>query len=102
VLELLLRADDPRRGPLHLLLRYRGVRSLEPALPQLAALVEDVSLDVRASELLDARGTEREHRIQLGPAGSIVVGFAALEVSESLAFGGDYADGGPRFQVLSC
>jgi len=99
--ELLLRCQDPERGPLDLLLRYRGVRSLEPALPALATLVEDVDLAVQASAAKSIDGLP-EHRLALTPAGEIVVRFTALESSETLGTGGDYGDHGFRFQILSC
>jgi len=99
--ELLLRCQDPRRGPLDLLLRYRGVRSLEPALPALAALVEDASLTLAASVFGAADGAP-SHCIQLAPAGGLKVAFAALEWSEQLGTGADYGAPGYRFQILSC
>lgn len=97
VLELLLRQQDAA----DLLLRYRGVQLLEPDLPTFAALCEDVSLALTASDI-GRHGNLPEHRLALGEKGALVVRFGALELRETAGSGPDYGDVGPRFQVLSC
>jgi hypothetical protein len=84
-----------------LLLRYRGVQLLEPDLPTLAALCEDVSLSVSASSV-GRHGNLPEHRVALGDRGVLMVRFGALELHEGAGGGPHYGDVGPRFQVLSC
>jgi len=101
VLELLLRLAGTESGEVELLLRYRGVQRLEPSLPELAALVEDVTQAVVASRV-DVLGGALEHRLELSGGRAITVGFAALEHSETLGSRNAYGEPGPRFQVLSC
>jgi hypothetical protein len=100
VLELRLRYRDVGRGEVDMLLRYRGVEALEPPLPELAALVEDVSLRVSASRV-HPLAPAAVHHLQLGSTGAIVVRFRALELSETLA-AAVYGEAPLRFQVLSC
>ena len=101
VFELLLRREDAERGAVDTLLRYRGVQLLEPALPELAAVVEDVARSVAESRVSGAGG-RAEHRVVLAPEGSIVIRFGAVEITETLAPSGEYGETGFRFQVLSC
>lgn len=131
-LELLLRIGGAGAdGGVDVLLRYRNVNVLEPALPALAALIEDPSLVVRRSTLQGEAGAWR-HRLELYPgeappaygaapgevlvenaaagevlvenaaAGEVLVECAAVEAHESGVAGPDYLPGAPRFQILSC
>lgn len=101
-LELLLRAGGTgAEGESDLLFRYRNVSLLEPALPALAALVEDASLVVQRSELNGAVGAWRQ-RLEFAPAGEILIECAAVEEREAPVPGQDYLEAGFRFEVLSC
>lgn len=99
-LELLLRAAS-EQGDTDLLIRYRNVTRLEPALPQLAALVEDVALRVTEASLAQVGGNW-VHRVRLGDAGELVITTGVVEQTETVAPGPDYADAGYRFELLSC
>lgn len=96
--ELLVRvaADE-----VDVLFRYWQVERLEPALPRLAALVEDTSL-VIADAVLEDSAAGQIHRVRLNPGGEIEIACARVETTVSPIPGQDYLDSGPRFDILSC
>lgn len=83
-------------GP-DLLLRYRGVQLLEPALPQLAALIEDTSLTI-----VRARLSPRAHDLSFSSGAVLHVAFGAVEITATVHQTPGYTDPEPRFLVLSC
>lgn len=99
-LELVLRVPEPD-GWAELLLRYRNVSLLEPAVPVLARLVEDVRVMLVAQELGAASGCW-QHRLATD-AGVVVVRFDDLYLGRQPVGGPEEPlDGGYRFEVLSC
>jgi hypothetical protein len=99
-LELVLRVPEAD-GWAELLVRYRGVERLEPAVPALARIVEDVAVVLSGHALSAAAGCW-QHRLE-SDAGVVLVRFGDLELGrEPVAGPSDPFDGGHRFEVLSC
>lgn len=97
--ELLVRvpADD-----VDVLFRYWNVVRLEPALPRLAALVEDTSRVIAFASLEESASGGSTHRLRLAPDGEIEIACARMETTVSPIPGQDYFDSAPRFDILSC
>ncbi|HSJ13547.1 MAG TPA: hypothetical protein VK939_03975 [Longimicrobiales bacterium] len=100
-LEVLARVEE-RDGWMELLLRYRNVERLEPALPALVAMIEDVSVELTGQQLSAAAGCW-QHRLETRSAGTLQIRFGDLFLARTPVAGpADPLDAGPRFEVLSC